>query len=124
MGIRPSRASDEGGTLELQTATVKGISKLQQITFLRYGDSCDLQGGWPLMLGGASDYTSCPACGTSVGHESLQTELHVCDERHRDDHDASLALAEAFLFDLEWSEYLDSPHGRFEMFYAARTRSA
>jgi len=76
------------------------------------------------MLGGASDYTSCPACGTSVGHESLQTELHVCDERQRDDYEASLALAEAFLFDLEWREYLDSPRGRFEAFYAARSRRA
>lgn len=74
------------------------------------------------MLGGASDYTSCPDCGTSVGFESLETELHRCDGRHRTEHELCLALAEVELFEFELHEYLDSPHGRFEVFYAERSR--
>jgi len=74
------------------------------------------------MLGGSSEYTSCPECGTSVGLESLETELHRCDCRHRTEHVMKLALAEIELFEREWREYLDSPHGRFEVCYAAHTR--
>jgi hypothetical protein len=74
------------------------------------------------MLGGASDYTSCPDCGTSVNPESLEAALHRCDGRHRDEHLTKLALAEVDLLELELGEYLDSPQGRFEVFYAARVR--
>jgi hypothetical protein len=74
------------------------------------------------MLGGSREYTRCPACGTSVGLESLETELHRCDGRHRTDHALWLALAEVDLFEGGWQEYLDSPRGRFEVFYAARTQ--
>ena len=74
------------------------------------------------MLGGASEYVSCPVCGTSVGQESLDADLHRCDARHRDDHGRKLALVEGDLFELELRDYLDSPHGRFEVFYAARAR--
>ena len=74
------------------------------------------------MLGGASEYTTCPDCGTSVGFEILHAELHRCDGQHRDEHVTRLALAETGLFELQWSEYLDSPQGRFAAFYAARNR--
>ena len=74
------------------------------------------------MLGGASDYTTCPDCGTSVGFESLHAELHRCDEQHVDEHVTRLALAQADLFELEWREYLASPQGRFAVFYARRQR--
>lgn len=74
------------------------------------------------MLGGAFDYTSCPDCGTSVAPETLRDNRHRCDGRHRDEHVAELAVAEAELFELELGEYLDSPRGRFEVFYAARAR--
>jgi hypothetical protein len=75
-----------------------------------------------VMLGGADEYTSCPDCGTSVNLASLEAALHRCDGRHRDEHGEQLALAEADLLELELGEYLDSPQGRFEVFYAARTR--
>jgi hypothetical protein len=74
------------------------------------------------MLGGPFDYTSCPSCGTSVAHESLSEQLHRCDERHRDEHMTRLALGECALFELELGEYLDTPQGRFELYYAARSR--
>lgn len=74
------------------------------------------------MLGGASDYARCPDCGTSVGHEILRAELHRCDERHRNDHLAQLAVVEAEMFEWAWAEYLGSPQGRFEVFYATRSR--
>jgi hypothetical protein len=76
------------------------------------------------MLGGASDYTRCPDCGTSVGHEILVAELHRCDARHREDHVSELLVVETEVFEWEWADYLDSPRGRFEVFYAARTRRA
>jgi hypothetical protein len=76
------------------------------------------------MLGGTDDYTSCPDCGTSVGLESLGAQLHRCDHRHRDDHAERLALTELDMFERELGAYLNSPQGRFEMFYAARCRRA
>lgn len=74
------------------------------------------------MLGGAFDYTSCPACGTSVGLESLQTDRHRCDARHLEEHAIRLAVSEIDLLEVELRDYLDSPRGRFEAFYAARSR--
>jgi hypothetical protein len=78
----------------------------------------------PLMLGGAFDYTNCRECGTSVGLDGLQFALHRCDSRHRDEHALALAMAEVELFAPELRDYLESARGRFEVFYAARTRSA
>jgi hypothetical protein len=74
------------------------------------------------MLGGSFDYTSCRECGTSVGLDGIESELHRCDLRHRTEHSVALAIAEVDLFEFELGEYLDSPRGRFEVFYAARTR--
>jgi hypothetical protein len=75
------------------------------------------------MLGGSCDYTSCPDCGTSVRLESLAKDLHCCDGLQRIAHIIRLALAEEVdLFEHGWQSYLDSPHGRFEVFYAARAR--
>lgn len=78
----------------------------------------------PLMLGGAFDYTSCRECGTSIGLDGLELELHRCDERHRAEHALAIAMAEVELFACELRDYLESARGRFEVFYAARTRSA
>jgi hypothetical protein len=73
------------------------------------------------MLGGPIDYTRCPDCGTSVRLESLTAELHRCDSRQRTSHVSRHALAvEVDSFEHDWAVYLDSPRGRFEVFYAAR----
>jgi hypothetical protein len=74
------------------------------------------------MLDGRFNYTSCRDCGTSVGLDGLETALHRCDLRHRTEHGIALAVAELELFEPELHEYLDSPQGRFEVFYAARSR--
>jgi hypothetical protein len=93
------------------------------IPFTSYGDVPSTAQRFRLMLGGSWDYTSCPDCGTSVRLESLAAELHRCDGRQRVAHVIRIALAEEVdLFEHEWHEYLDSPHGRFEVFYAARAR--
>ena len=77
------------------------------------------------MLGGARDYTSCPDCGTSVRLETLAAELHRCDGHQRLEHVIRVALAvEVDIFEHQWRAYLDSPHGRFEVFCAARARLA
>jgi hypothetical protein len=57
-----------------------------------------------------------------VNLESLDAALHRCDGRHRDENALHLALAEVALFERALGWYLDSPEGRFEAFYAARTR--
>jgi hypothetical protein len=74
------------------------------------------------MLDGGFNYTSCRECGTSVSLDGLESELHRCDTRHRTEHVMALAFAEIELFEPELRDYLDSPQGRFEVFYAARTR--
>ena len=96
-----------------------------RIPFTRYGDLPSTDQRLPLMLGGSFDYTSCPDCGTSVRLESLAAELHRCDGNQRIAHFIRLALAEEVdLFEQKWREFLDSPRGRFEVFYAARARLA
>jgi hypothetical protein len=73
------------------------------------------------MLGGASGYTSCPDCGTSVGLDVLETDRHRCDARHRDEHVLRLVLAEVDLFEADLRTWLETPQGRFAAYYA-RTR--
>lgn len=75
------------------------------------------------MLGGASDYTSCPDCGTSVGLEVLDADRHRCDARHRDEHVTRLVLAEADLFEADLRAWLETPQGRFAAYYARTRRS-
>jgi hypothetical protein len=70
----------------------------------------------------ADDNLSCPDCGTSVSLESLEAALHRCDGRHRAENALQRALAEVQAFERALGSYLDSPQGRFEAFYAARTR--
>jgi len=73
------------------------------------------------MLGGASGYTRCPDCGTSVGLDVLEAERHRCDARQRDEHVTQLALAEVDLFEADLRAWLETPQGRFAAYYA-RTR--
>ncbi len=76
------------------------------------------------MSSSADDHLSCPDCGTSVNLESLEAALHRCDGRHRVENALHRALAEVQAFERALGSYLDSPEGRFEAFYAARTRDS
>jgi hypothetical protein len=70
------------------------------------------------MLDGVPGYADCPYCGTSLPLDARAP--HRCDERHRSDH----AVAEGDDLELEFRRFLASPQGRFELFYAARSRGA
>lgn len=74
------------------------------------------------MLGGASEYTTCPDCGTSVGREILDAELHRCDARHRGEHVVRTARVEADRFEAGFRAWLRTSQGRFEAYYAQRNR--
>ena len=55
----------------------------------------------------------CPECGASI---ALDGEDHECDEERRRWYQLFAALED------ELREYLSSPEGRFEAFYAERER--
>jgi tRNA(Ile2) C34 agmatinyltransferase TiaS len=74
------------------------------------------------MLGDAPDYANCPECGTSVPVDGIRP--HRCDERHRADRIVAIAVSAAEGFEQEFHRYLETPQGRFELFYAARDRGA
>lgn len=61
----------------------------------------------------------CPDCGAAV---SLDEDEHICDEERRRWHQLFLVNAEVEQLDDELRTYLDSPQGRFELYYAERER--
>jgi hypothetical protein len=63
----------------------------------------------------------CPDCGASLARD--ERESHVCDEERRLDYQAIQLHHEFAGFDDELALYLDSPAGRFELWYAERDRS-
>ena len=52
----------------------------------------------------------------------LDGEDHVCDEERRRWHQLFVVNAEIEELDDELRTYLDSPQGRFELYYAERER--
>ena len=67
-----------------------------------------------------SRFIPCPECGASI--ERQDNDLHECDPERRLDHLMSQLGAEIELFEQQVVDYLDSPHGRFELWYAQRER--
>jgi len=65
-------------------------------------------------------YMPCSECGASVARE--ERDLHVCDEQRRLDYRMFQLREEIAAFGADLDAYLDSPQGRFELFYAARRR--
>ena len=61
----------------------------------------------------------CPQCGAAI---SFDGEGHQCDEEQRRWYALFLVNAEIERLDDELREYLSSPQGRFEAFYAERER--
>ena len=61
----------------------------------------------------------CPQCGAPILRDGGD---HECDEERRRWHQLFLVNAEIERLDDEVREYLRSPEGQFEAFYAARER--
>jgi hypothetical protein len=67
-----------------------------------------------------SRYVSCDDCGASVARD--ESSRHECDPERRLDYLIFQLRNEVARFEAEVSAYLDSPHGRFESWYAEHQR--
>ena len=65
-------------------------------------------------------YMPCVECGASVAR--TERELHSCSRDRRLDFAVFQLREELEQFDEVFTAYLESPHGRFEVWYAARHR--
>lgn len=65
-------------------------------------------------------YMPCSECGASVA--ASEVDEHVCDEDRRLDYQLFGLRDAVARFEAELSAYLATPHGRFELWYAERTR--
>jgi hypothetical protein len=65
-------------------------------------------------------FMPCPTCGASVAAES--EAAHVCDPDRRLDFELFQHRAELAALETEIDEFLHSPRGRFEQWYAERER--
>ena len=61
----------------------------------------------------------CPDCGAAI---SIEEDEHLCDEQRRRWHQLFVVNVEVEALDDELRSYLDSPQGRFEVYYAERER--
>jgi hypothetical protein len=61
----------------------------------------------------------CPDCGAAI---SIEEGEHLCDEERRRWHQLFVVNVEVQELDNELRTYLDSPQGRFELYYAERER--
>ncbi len=67
-----------------------------------------------------SRYVSCDSCGTSL--ERRDRDAHSCDPDRRLDFELFQLRDEVARFDSDFTAYLGSPRGRFEVWYAERHR--
>lgn len=63
----------------------------------------------------------CPDCGASL--ERLERAHHVCERERWLDYQLFQLREELAAYDTQLGAYLDSPQGRFELWYAARRRA-
>ena len=68
-----------------------------------------------------SRYMPCPECGASV--DGASGDVHICDPERLLDFRLFELRGELAELDSEVAEYLGSPRGRFEAWYAARRRT-
>ena len=61
----------------------------------------------------------CPDCGAAI---SIEEGEHLCDEERHRWHQLFVVNVEVEALDDELRCYLDSPQGRFEVYYAERER--
>jgi hypothetical protein len=69
-----------------------------------------------------SQYMPCPDCGAALAGE--QPAEHVCDEQRRIDFQMFRLRGRIARFELDLGDFLSSPSGRFEAWYAERQRLA
>lgn len=62
----------------------------------------------------------CPDCGASLPRGAA--ERHVCDQAQRTSYELFQVRIEADRFDNELTTWLDTPRGRFAVYYAERER--
>lgn len=62
----------------------------------------------------------CPECGASVPREA--EAKHTCDRAQRASYELFQVRVESDRFDNELTSWLDTPRGRFAMYYAERER--
>jgi surface antigen len=65
-------------------------------------------------------HTPCPECGESVAKTEL--DGHVCERERWLDYQLFQQRGEVEALEEEYRAYLDSPAGRFAIWYAARRR--
>jgi hypothetical protein len=69
-----------------------------------------------------SKYMPCPECGASLAGE--EQDEHVCDGERRLDFQMFRLRGRIARLELDFGEFLASPAGRFEAWYAERQRAA
>jgi hypothetical protein len=69
-----------------------------------------------------SKYMPCPECGASPGGEDQ--DEHTCDHERRLDFQLFRLRGQIAGFELDLFRFLESPQGRFEVWYAAQRRAA
>jgi hypothetical protein len=68
-----------------------------------------------------AEYRPCPYCGVPVNQ--AQDEQHECDPERRVDWELFVMRDEVQAFDRDLVDWLGTPAGRFEVWYAERQRA-
>jgi hypothetical protein len=68
-----------------------------------------------------SEYRPCPGCGIPI-HNTLAEE-HQCDPVRKLDWELLLLRPEIESFEDDFNRWLETPRGRFEIWYAGRARA-
>lgn len=68
----------------------------------------------------SSQFMPCPECGASVA--VAERDRHACDAERRLEYELFQLREDVARLAAEIDEYLDSPRGRFEQWYAERER--
>ena len=67
-------------------------------------------------------YMPCPECGASLAGE--EPDEHVCDDERRIDFQMFRLRGQIARFELDLAQFLETPGGRFEAWYAEHRRAA
>ena len=65
-------------------------------------------------------YTPCPDCGASVAAD--EESIHRCERERYVEYQMLLLRLQVAAFEQQFDDWLHTPQGRFETYYAARKR--